>query len=277
MQRAGRGHSPFRCRQATATLLVTVATLTATLATLATVGVRAQISPADLQAAEAFRQRLVAAMASGNRSQVAALFAFPMRLTTTLPYPVPVDNRAEFLRMYNLLLTAEMRCALEHSRVPREGSPKPPWSMLVADGVVSLANGRVLATRTPAGLRVTSLTILGAPASTGGRTTKVGFQWGVGQTQYAGRLAHSARDRYTVSARNGHLLRARIERFPGRTLQLQVTHRSTQQQLRGGPSEFARTWAAQLPEDGEYDVEVVRRAPYCDPPIEYLLTLALQH
>ena len=243
---------------------------------LAPLAVRAQSSASDVQAADAFRRRLVAAIAAGNRSQVAGFFAFPMRVTAVLPYPIPIDNRAEFLRMYPLLFTAEMRCALEHSRVAKPGQAQPPWAMRVADGVVSLANGRVLATRTPAGMRVTSLTILGAPGAGSGRTTKVGFRWGSGQTQYAGRLALSERDRYTVSARKGALLRARIERFPGRTLQLRVTLRSTQQQVRGAPSEFARTWASQLPEDGEYDVDVVRLAPYCDPPVEYLLTLALQ-
>jgi hypothetical protein len=247
-----------------------------TVVSLVPLAARAQPSAADLQAAEAFRQRLVTAIASGNRSQVAALFAFPMRVTAVLPYPIPIDNRAEFLRMYTLLFTAEMRCALEHSRMPQPGRALPPWAMRVADGVVSLANGRVIANRTAAGLRITSLTILGAPGSSTGRTTKVGFRWGSGQTQYTGRLALSERDRYTVSARKGALLQARIARFPGRTLQLVVTHRATEQQVRGGPSEFARTWAARLPEDGEYDVEVVRRAPYCDPPVEYLLTLALE-
>jgi hypothetical protein len=243
---------------------------------LAPLDVRAQPPASDLQAAEAFRQRLVTAIASGNRSRVAALFAFPMRVTAVLPYPIPIDNHAEFLRMYPLLFTAEMRCALEHSRMPQPGQAQPPWAMRVADGVVSLASGRVLATRTPAGMRVTGLTILGAPGSAAGRTTKVGFRWGAGQTRYTGRLALSQRDRYTLSARKGALLRARIERFPGRTLQLAVTQRATKQQVRGGPGEFARSWAARLPEDGEYDVEVVRRAPYCDPPVEYLLTLALE-
>ena len=233
-------------------------------------------SASDVQAAESFRQRLVAAIASGNRAQVAALFAFPIRVTATLPYPIPVDNRAEFLRMYNLLFTAEMRCAIEQSRVAQPGKPQPAWAMRAADGVVSLANGRVLATRTPAGFRVTSLTILGAPAASSGRTTKVGLPWGSGRMQYAGRLALSERDRYVLAARKGDRLQARIERFPGRTLQLQVTHRPTQQIVRGAPGEFARTWAARLPEDGEYDVEIVRRAADGDPPIEYLLTLAVQ-
>jgi hypothetical protein len=236
---------------------------------------RAQTA-ADVQAAESFRNRLVAAIAAGDRRQVASFFAFPMRVTATLPYPIPIEDRAAFLRMYELLFTSEMRCALQESRVPRDGQRKPPWPMLVADGVVSLANGRVLATRTPAGLRITSMTILGAPGGSGGRTVNAGLRWGSGKAQYAGRLALSDRDRYVISARKGDLLQARLERFPGRTLQLRVTHQQTKQAVTGATTEYARSWAARLPDNGDYDVEIVRRAPYCDPPIEYLLTIALQ-
>ena len=240
-----------------------------------TAGVRAQ-SSVDVQAAEAFRQRLLAAVASGDRSRVAALFAFPMRVTATLPYPIPVDTRAEFLRMYPLFFTAEMRCAVEESRFPRAGAPATPWASSVTGKTASFANGRIVATAGPSGLRVTHLTVLGGPEGSSGRTTKVGFRWGLGETQYAGRLALDNRDRYVVSARKGDLLQVRIERFPGRTLQLQVTHRQTKERVRGAATEFARTWGARLPADGDYDVEVVRRAPYCDPAIEYLLSVALR-
>jgi hypothetical protein len=236
----------------------------------------AQPLPVDAEAARSFQQRLVAAIAAGNRARVAGFFAFPLRVTAVLPYPIPVETRADFLRMYDLLFTPEMRCAIEESRLATPGARQPPWEMRIADGAVSLASGRVIATRTAAGLRITGFTILGAPPSSGGRTRTVGLRWGSGQTQYAGRLALAERDRYQIPARKGDRLQARIERFPGRALQLQVTHRATKQVVRGAAGEFARTWAARLPEDGDYDVEVIRRAPYCDPPVEYLLTIALE-
>ena len=43
-----------------------------------------------------------------------------------------------------------------------------------------------------------------------------------------------------------------------------------------GAGQAGSTWAARLNEGGEYLVEVVRRAPYCEPPvISHLLTLSL--
>jgi hypothetical protein len=44
--------------------------------------------------------------------------------------------------------------------------------------------------------------------------------------------------------------------------------------VRGGKG--GTTWEAQLTEAGEYLVEVVRRAPYCDPPvISHVVSLSL--
>ena len=34
-----------------------------------------------------------------------------------------------------------------------------------------------------------------------------------------------------------------------------------------------RTWAAPIPASGTYRVDVVRKAPFCDPPLTYLLTI----
>jgi hypothetical protein len=46
--------------------------------------------------------------------------------------------------------------------------------------------------------------------------------------------------------------------------------------LQGAQTEYACTWAASVHETGEYRVGIVRRAPYCDPAVTYLLTLAVR-
>ena len=99
---------------------------------------------------------------------------------------------------------------------------------------------------------------------------------GDGETQFAGRLSGSGVDAYTITVRKGDLLQARIERFPGRSLQLCVTEQKTGRVVPGAQVEFARTWAARVPEAGDYRVDVVRRAAYCDPSVTYLLTLGLR-
>ena len=109
---------------------------------------------------EAFKAQLVAALASGNARQIAALVKYPLRVSHgMLAYPIPVENAAAMVQMHRLFFTPEMRCAIEESRVPRDGQPRPRFPLLVADGVVSLADGRVVAERTPQGFRITRLTV----------------------------------------------------------------------------------------------------------------------
>src|SRR5688500_2380001 len=121
------------------------------------VGVGILLGTASGQGAdgEAFKARLIAALASGNPRQIAALVRYPIRVRVgVLPYPVPVDNAAAMVEMQNLFFTPEMRCAIEESRLARPDQPKPRYAMQVADGVVTLADGRVVAERTPQGYRI---------------------------------------------------------------------------------------------------------------------------
>ncbi len=228
-------------------------------------------------AAEAFKSQLVAALAGGNGRQIATLFRYPLRVTVAaLPYPVPVDNAAAMIEMHRLFFTPEMRCAIEESRIARDGQPRPRFPMLVADGVVSLADGRIVAERTPQGYRITRLTVLGTPVpAANARPKKVIFTWGDGELWYSGRLDGDGMDGYEVTARKGDLLQAKIERFPGRSLQLRVTDEKGQV-IKGARTEFSRLWAARVAADGTYRVDVVRRAAYCDPSVTYLLTLGLR-
>jgi hypothetical protein len=234
-------------------------------------------APPMRRAGEAFKARLINAISNGNRREVAGMFRYPARVTVaSLPYPVAVKDTAAMLQMFDLFFTPEMRCAIEQSRVPEPGGPRPKYALLVADGVVSLADGRILAERTPAGFKVTRMTILGEGGAPPGKPRNVVFRWGVGETQYSGRLAGDDVDAYVLSARKGDLLQVRIERFPGRALTLRVTEQRTGRVLQGAPTEYARIWAAPVPETGEYRVDIVRRAAYCDPAVTYLLTLAVR-
>jgi hypothetical protein len=63
-------------------------------------------------------------------------------------------------------------------------------------------------------------------------------------------------------------------------LRLRVSRRGSNSFLDGGGlvrgGKGGTTWEAQLTEAGEYLVEVVRRAPYCDPPvISHVVSLSL--
>jgi hypothetical protein len=93
--------------------------------------------------------------------------------------------------------------------------------------------------------------------------------------ELGGRVAETGADAYVVVARAGDRLRAAISSFPAGSLWLRVSLRGSNTSLDGGRKGDS-LWEARLTESGEYLVEVVRRAPYCEPPvISHLLALTL--
>jgi hypothetical protein len=180
------------------------------------------------------------------------------------------------VEMHKLFFTPELRCAIEESRAVRPGQPKPLYAMLAADGVISLAGGKLVAQRTPNGYRITQLEVIGSPADGNAKPRDVYFTYGLGQTVYAGRLSGNGIDGYRVTARAGDLLQVKTERFPGRAVQIRVTSEQTGTVLKGAPTEFSRIWAARVPADGTYRVDIVRRAAFCDPSVTYQLTIGLE-
>jgi hypothetical protein len=225
---------------------------------------------------EAFKARLLAALASGNGRQVAALVQYPIRVNHgMLPYPVLVEDAAAMTRLHTQLFTPEMRCRIEQSRLQRDGEAPPKYPMRVSDGVVTLADGLIVAVRTPAGYRINRLSVIGQAPAPNARPRDVLFRWGEGETQYAGRLGTNAVDAYVVNAPRGALLQARIERFPGRSLQMRVTDQDGTV-ITGAKTEFSRLWAARVPAAGRYRIDIIRHGGACEAAVTYLLTLGLR-
>ena len=225
---------------------------------------------------EAFKARLLAALASGDARQIAGLVSYPIRVSHgMLSHPIPVNNAGEMIQMHRLFFTPELRCRIEQSQAPRNGQPKPRYSMLIANNVVTLADGLVVAQQTPRGYRITRLSVIGQPTNPNARPRDVLFRWGEGETQFAGRLGSDSVDGYVVTAKKGALLQARIERFPGRSLQMRVTDQAGNV-IKGAHTEFSRLWAARVPSDGRYRLDVVRRGGSCDEAVTYLLTVGLR-
>jgi hypothetical protein len=101
------------------------------------------------------------------------------------------------------------------------------------------------------------------------------FAAGQRTVEFGGRVAELGADAYVVVARAGDYLRAAISGFPAGSLWLRASRRGTNTPLDGG-AKGDSLWEARLNEAGEYLVEVVRRAPYCDPPvISHVLSLSL--
>jgi hypothetical protein len=222
---------------------------------------------------------LLSALRAHDVRQVTSLFQYPFRITVTgVPYPVAVATRGEMARLYDTVFNPAMRCAIEQSRVATRDDPHPPYKLAFADGVVTMGDGRVIATRTANGFRITRMSVLAgakSPAHAPERLPSTGKP--PADFQRSGRLDYDDVDAYVVRLRAGDILTAHIERFPGRALVLRVVDAAAGRGLAGGGvNEFARAWSARISRAGDYRVEVARAGAYCDPEVTYVLTVGVR-
>jgi hypothetical protein len=238
---------------------------------------------ATAQPRSAFRQELTFAaqlqdaVRVQDRQAVAELVRYPARVSVHLrPFPIYVEHRAALLQMYDVVFTPQMRCAIVASRKTSAGVPPPRYRLLLARGVVSLADSRVIAERSGKGMLITRLSSFGDTATRTGKPRQVTFDGPRREIQLGGRVAESGADAYVLAVKPRDLVEARIDGFPDRTLALRVTYMRTDRPL-AGYGQDQRSWRALVKEGGDYRVEVVRRASYCEPPtIPYVLTLTLK-
>jgi hypothetical protein len=253
---------------------------TAAAITLATLTVGAQSPPRPAQSSmrneRAFATELQRAFRTGDRQAVMNLVRYPARVSVfQKPRPIYVKDRDALEQMYDMVFTPNLRCAVVDSREPVAGTAQSKYTLLLASGVVSLASGRVIAERGQGKYQITRLTSFGDTSTRLGKPRPVTFAGGQRTVEFGGRVAELGADGYIVLASAGDRLRAAISGFPTGSLWLRVSRRGSDRFLDGG-STGDSVWEARLTEAGEYLVEVVRRAPYCEPPvISHLLSLSL--
>jgi hypothetical protein len=133
-----------------------------------------------------------------------------------------------------------------------------------------------VAERTPAGYRITRMTILVGPNATPHPPQRITFEKGQSELRFSGRLDGDAVDVFLVNAKKGQFLEAAIERFPGRALALKMLDAASGRPLNPVAGAFARSVSASLAMAGDSRIEVVRRAAFCDPAVTYQLTIRLR-
>jgi hypothetical protein len=231
----------------------------------------AQRAPTDrvAQRAEAFARNLQRALARRDRHAVAGLIRYP---STVLAggLNIPLSDRTTTLNLYNLVFTPELRCLVEQSG---QGAKYP---IRLDPAGATLADGRIRLEEAAGELKISRITV---PPASGeappppSKPQRVAFPWG---GQYAGRLYGDGVDSYLLTAARGSLLEARIERFPGRRAAIRVTHLPSGRVLDRPGATAPRTWIARIEDTGEYRIDVVRHAPFCEPSFTYLLTITVR-
>lgn len=225
---------------------------------------------------QAFIKMFVSAIARRDRDAVASMVRYPAKVSAG-GFNIPVPDRDALFEVYDTTFTPELRCLVEESGLPRPGTPAPKYAARLDGPRASLGDGRVETELADGALKITSITVpLASAEAAPPPAAPRRVQLRGGQAQYAGRLYAGGVDAYLVTAAKGARLQARIERFPGNSAGLRVVNARTGRAVARPGGAAARTWAGPLPDAGDYRVEVVRRAPYCDPSFTYLLTLALR-
>ena len=201
-----------------AMLITSVTAWTAGTITIATLTVSAQPSRAARASTEnerAFATELQRAFRTGDRQVVASLMRYPARVSVRQrPFPIYVKDRDALEQMYDMVFTPDVRCAVVDSREPVAGEPRPRHTLLIASGVVSLADGRVIAERAQGKYQITRLTSFGDTSTRLGQPRTVRFSNGQPTVELAGRVAELGADGYIVVASAGDRLRAAISGFP---------------------------------------------------------------
>ena len=252
------------------------------LALTTAVPIRAQSDrarPRAEQEAEAFRQKLLDALARSDRRAVAGMVRYRL-VVDAGGMMVPIVNRATLIELWNVAFPPEVRCLIEQSAVPRAGQAPPKYAIRVDPGGMFIGDDRIRVDRGTDGLKITRIMLPpGYGTSLAGKPRQVLFRWGKGQNVYNGRLSADNVDVYLVNARQGELLNAQLERVRIEQATLRIVQQSGDRVLPPtgrGASDAQRMWAGPVPETGEYRVEVVRRGAYCDPPANYRLKVSVE-
>ncbi len=231
----------------------------------------AQATPAS------FNNALAQAMARRDRPAVAELIRYPASATVG-GIGVPIGNRTVFLQLYDSIFTTELRCLVEASAASGTDIRREA-------GAVTFAQGLIRAEEAAGALKITRISVPSgtrAAQQPAGKVQRVTLRTMGAKTQFSGRLYGDGVDGYIVSLRKGDVVEARIEQFPGRSAALHVVEQKTGRSLdrpapktSDGSPPAPRIWKDTIRETGEYRIDVVRLAPYCEPSFTYLLTVTL--
>ena len=188
----------------------------------------------------AFMTALERATARGDRGAVAAMVRYPLTVSAA-GLNIPVNDRAAFLRYYDVIFTDDVRRAVASGEAVRRGILR-----ISRDGSAP----KIFAINVPAGARH------GARHD----TARVIFRAGSDSRQLAGALTMGQRASYVVFAKQGQLLEVRIDGVRGRDVVARVVDASTDAPVDTRAREGARAWAGRVTATGDYRIDVERVA-----------------
>lgn len=236
-------------------------------------------TPATQRRAADFLDRLKQAVDSVDRRAVSTMVAYPLTVLAS-GFNIPVKDAPAFIRMYDSLMTPELRCAVMASEVSTGNTAASRRAAVITPDGLSLVDGAVWAPFKEGRYRIVRIRVLPPAPSVEGRKTieHVTFAEPKGErsASFTGWLVRHNVDVFVVGVRKGETVQARIDGFRGHDATLRLSPQGT---ATVGPTtslpDIGRTSSARAATDGEYRIEVAHLARYCDPPQRYILTLTV--
>jgi hypothetical protein len=209
------------------------------------------------------------------------MIAYPLTVLAS-GFNIPVKDAASFIRLYDSVVTPELRCAVVHSVLPLDSAPRSPHAAIITPDGVSMVEGAVWAPLKNGRYRIARIRVLPAAPSVAGRKglerVTFGAPSGERSSTFAGWLVRKNVDAFVVAMKRGETLHAGIEGFRAHdaTLRLSAFENGSSRSAFEMAPDIGRTATARAASDADYRVEVVDLAPYCDPPQRYKLTLTIR-
>ncbi|MBI3492340.1 MAG: hypothetical protein HY047_11255 [Acidobacteria bacterium] len=229
------------------------------------------------QSVASFLGELQRAVDHRDRRAMAGLIHYPA-IVMASGLKIPVRDSAELSQVYDVAFTAEMRCLIDQSGVARAGHSATKFQVLAAGDGVSIGAGAVWAERRAGRFQITRLIVPppSLPPSTPHKPRQVFFPGGRGTASFSGTLVRDDVDEYVLSSPQGQTLRARIDGFSKRDAVLRILDQKSGRSVDARLQKGLRQWSGTIPADADYRIDVVRLAPYCDPPLTYVLRITVQ-
>src|SRR5262245_57730221 len=246
-------------------------------AAFAAVAAQTPAPPPSSTRATEFLDRLKQAVDAADRRTVSSMVSYPLTVLAS-GFNIPVKDAATFSRMYQSVMTPELRCAIVASEITAATDARRA-AIITPDGLW-LVDGAVWAPFKDGRYRITRLRVPPPAASVAGRTAieRVTFAESPGERSaaFAGWLIRQNVDVFVVTLKKGETLQARIDGFRGHDATLRVSPwLPTSAQPPAPLPDIGRNASMLTAAAGDYRVEVGHRAPYCDPPQRYKLTITI--
>jgi hypothetical protein len=216
-----------------------------------------------------FIDTLRAAIVKGDRAAVAAHVQYPITVFAS-GMRIPVRDAATMVQSYDVVFAPALRETIART-TPVVGSEAVTIGSALE---IRRVAGQLKITRIDVPMEATTPTPPAAPkGSAPSPPDRLGIA--VGRVQRAGALSAGGRDRYVIFAEKNRLLDVRVDGVRGQDIVLQIVNAASGAPIDARIGSGVRTWTGRAPADGDYRIDVLRRAPGGDR-MPYTLTVSVR-